>query len=198
MFPSHTTCTAKVPKDLHKLVVKVQILSVKHVLVPLVIPERPCFVIQEYSYPWRWSCFNVSTLIIVPERETKHRAVQTPGELVHSKPSFVALTFPGYTVVRHSNANLLPSPLQLPVATALQGLSAQHLLPVVKPVRVVGDRRRTLEVRGFSAVFREAELRVGCVWIQSEICPVWYEKWKTLRLKPLHPCIHINAQTTPC
>lgn len=39
MFPSHTTCTAKVPKDLHKLVVKVQILSVKHVLVPLVIPD---------------------------------------------------------------------------------------------------------------------------------------------------------------
>lgn len=35
----HTTCTAKVPKDLHKLVVKVQILSVKHVLVPLVIPD---------------------------------------------------------------------------------------------------------------------------------------------------------------
>lgn len=134
--------------------------------------KPPCFVIQEYAYPRRWSCFNVSTLIIVPERETKHRAVQTPGELVHSKPSFVALTFPGYTVVRHSNANLLPSPLQLPVATALQGLSAQHLLPVVKPVRVVGDRRRTLEVRGFSGVFREAELRVGCVWIQSEICPV--------------------------
>lgn len=39
MFPSHTACTAKVPKDLHKLVVKVQILSVKHVLVPLVIPD---------------------------------------------------------------------------------------------------------------------------------------------------------------
>lgn len=39
MFPFHATCTAKVPKDLHKLIIKLQILSVKHVLVPLVIPD---------------------------------------------------------------------------------------------------------------------------------------------------------------
>lgn len=98
----------------------------------------------------------------MPESITSLAAEQTPGFVIVPEVSFTAFPFPGNVFVCDGNVYSHPTPFHLPVAAACQALSAQHLAPVIKALRVVGTGLLLALNGHFSVPIGQTKVLVGC------------------------------------
>lgn len=96
--------------------------------------------------------------------------VEAPGLAAAVDPIALA-SLPLQALTRNSNSNK-PRPLHLKVAASGQSLSAQHLLQLVKPLRVVRVKLLLLSKAHFPVALGQQEVHVHRVGVEGDITHV--------------------------
>ena len=112
-------------------------------------------------------------------------ALQTPGLIISSKPALSFVSFCYDSFVRHRYINH-SSPLDLPVTATGQTISAQQLLPAVKPLWVIRVRLLHFHCCHLPVVVGQFEESVYCVCVHYEFTGPWWRGQDTEQFNIQH------------
>lgn len=130
--------------------------------------------VQIHTHPAPAGGADGHAVLVVLKGTGRMGAVQAPRLGVVAQLAVAPSSAPAHAFVADAHGNASgASPLHLPVAAAGHPGTAQHLGPAGEASRVVrvglwlGARGHLLAAVG------EAEVRVGCVWVQAHVVVIW-------------------------
>lgn len=157
--------------------------------------QRATWMVHIHSYfvvgSRSWAGGDELPFVIVADRITVAvGAAQTPGHVVESKLTVIAVSFTPSSFIAHRDLSL-PTPDNLPVRAIRKAFLAQNLGPVIKSFFMVRVILSIIHTSHFPVVFWQLEFSVYCVCVDCELTGIWYRE-QTIQLQLLLIYWHLD------